>query len=180
MEYRLSTPIYVMLCEAREAPLKIRYDYLLTSYICKNLAKEIFPASLSLRTLERLSRSRQKRIIALKNSRLLKHYVIYNYLESVTYKFEQLPTFEWDYETFIYRMTYDKSILDIDTDLAEHVRVRFLELSADFRKDALTLYTDGSKAQEYDPVGVGIYSPELQASFRHKLPADTSVFSAEA
>jgi len=41
------------------------------------------------------------------------------------------------------------------------------------------LYIYGSKSEDFQ-VGATIYSPELGLALKHKLPSDTSIFSAEA
>jgi len=42
------------------------------------------------------------------------------------------------------------------------------------------LYTDGSKRDDDSPVGAAVYSRDLGLSLKHKLPANTSIFTAEA
>ncbi|XP_077255592.1 uncharacterized protein LOC143893753 [Temnothorax americanus] len=48
------------------------------------------------------------------------------------------------------------------------------------KKHATTFYTDGSKGNPGEPVSAGIYSPELKINIMHKLPPETTIFSAEA
>ncbi|KYN08186.1 hypothetical protein ALC62_00832 [Cyphomyrmex costatus] len=49
--------------------------------------------------------------------------------------------------------------------------------SFQFRQDATSFYTDGSKDE--DCAGAAVISPEMNGDIRHKLPANTSIFSAE-
>ncbi|XP_018404625.1 PREDICTED: RNA-directed DNA polymerase from mobile element jockey-like [Cyphomyrmex costatus] len=46
------------------------------------------------------------------------------------------------------------------------------------RHNSITFYTDGSKEADCS-VGAGVFSPELNIQIAHKLPAETSIFSAE-
>ncbi|KYN50582.1 Gag-Pol polyprotein [Trachymyrmex cornetzi] len=54
----------------------------------------------------------------------------------------------------------------------------FYHKSFEFRQNAKAFYTDGSKSPE-GAVGAAVYSPELEGSIKHKLPPETSIFSAE-
>jgi len=56
----------------------------------------------------------------------------------------------------------------------------FLEKSANFRENAITFYTDGSKLDKNSPSGAAVFSPEFNLHIAHKLPPETSVFTAEA
>jgi len=56
---------------------------------------------------------------------------------------------------------------------------QFRDFSAPLIGEGISIYTDGSKTDD-SPVGAAIYSPELSIALKHKLPLDTSIFSAEA
>jgi len=63
------------------------------------------------------------------------------------------------------------------------VRSRFREFSALLVNGGISLYTDGSRRDEDDvdsAVGAAVYSSDLALALKHKLPAETSIFSAEA
>jgi len=45
---------------------------------------------------------------------------------------------------------------------------------------AVAIYTDGSQKDEDSPVGSAVFLPDLHLAIKHKLPSDTSIFSAEA
>jgi len=53
----------------------------------------------------------------------------------------------------------------------------FLEKSANFRKDAISFYTDGSRLDKNSPSGATVFSPDLNHYIAHKLPPETSIFS---
>jgi len=55
---------------------------------------------------------------------------------------------------------------------------KFRDFSIPLVEDGISIYTDGSKTED-SPVGAAIYSPELSLALKHKLPSDTSIFSAE-
>ncbi|XP_011869533.1 PREDICTED: uncharacterized protein LOC105562949, partial [Vollenhovia emeryi] len=56
----------------------------------------------------------------------------------------------------------------------------FEELSAEYRAEALTFYTDGSKSETGAMVGVGIFSPEIDIGISKGIPREASIFTAEA
>ncbi|XP_071571818.1 uncharacterized protein [Temnothorax nylanderi] len=62
----------------------------------------------------------------------------------------------------------------------QNVNLLFLERTQDLRRNAVLFYTDGSK-DDSGFVGAGVYSPDLEfLQLRHKLPIETTIFSAEA
>jgi len=72
-------------------------------------------------------------------------------------------------------------IFPIDKDLPPAaICKKFLELSAPFRENAVSFYTDGSKLDTDHSSGVGVYSPDFNLRITHRLPPETSIFSAEA
>jgi len=54
-----------------------------------------------------------------------------------------------------------------------------MEESSHYTINAKTFYTDGSKLDKDVPSGASVYSPDFNINITHKLPAETSVFSAE-
>jgi len=61
------------------------------------------------------------------------------------------------------------------------IRVKFREFAAPLV--GIFLFTDGSRRVEDDEdsvVGAAVYSPDLHLALKHKLPSETSIFSAEA
>jgi len=60
------------------------------------------------------------------------------------------------------------------------VRQRFEEFAFSLTEQAISLYTDGSKGEDDSPVGAAVFSQDLGIILKHKLPACTSIFSAEA
>ncbi|XP_070525178.1 uncharacterized protein [Cardiocondyla obscurior] len=59
----------------------------------------------------------------------------------------------------------------------------FFTAVSDIVNNAVTFYTDGSKGSSSSSacnVGAVIFSPELKLQIKHKLPSETSIFTAEA
>jgi len=57
---------------------------------------------------------------------------------------------------------------------------KFREFSSPLIGEGISIYTDDSKTENSPVRGATIYSPELGLALKHRLPADTSIFSAEA
>jgi len=63
------------------------------------------------------------------------------------------------------------------------IRVKFREFAASLVGNGISLFTNGSRRIEDDEdstVGAAVYSPDLHLALKHKLPPETSIFSAEA
>jgi len=73
----------------------------------------------------------------------------------------------------------NKRHLPVNISTAE-LRCRFKEFSSSLINDGISVYTDGSKKDTDSAVGAAVYSPELGLAIKHKLPSDTTIFSAEA
>jgi len=66
---------------------------------------------------------------------------------------------------------------------AAEVRVRFREFAAPLVKGDISLFTDGSRrieGSDDSAVGTVVYTPDLHLALKHKLPPESSVYSAEA
>jgi len=72
-------------------------------------------------------------------------------------------------------------VFPINRDLSPvTIQNKFLEKSSQYRDNAISFYTDGSKLSKDVPTGVGVFSPNLHLCITHKLPPETSIFTAEA
>jgi len=56
-------------------------------------------------------------------------------------------------------------------------RKKSSELSSS--NNAKSFYTDGSKIDSDSPVGASVFSPDFNLSIMHRLPAESSIFSAQ-
>jgi len=69
----------------------------------------------------------------------------------------------------------------VDNDLSNSaINKIFLEKSSTFTTNTKTFYLDGSKLYSDAPTSASVYSPDFNINIMHRLPAETSVFSAEA
>ncbi|KYN12324.1 hypothetical protein ALC57_15509 [Trachymyrmex cornetzi] len=59
-------------------------------------------------------------------------------------------------------------------------QAEFALRTSKFTLSYISFYTDGSKLNNTAAVGAGIHSPELNISIMHRLPPETSIFSAKA
>jgi len=62
----------------------------------------------------------------------------------------------------------------------EAINKIFLEKSSLYFTNAIIFYTDGSKINKEDPTGASVYFPDINLNIIHRLPVETSVFTAEA
>lgn len=80
---------------------------------------------------------------------------------------------------------YVSEIEDRLANLAERksllaIQLYLLKLINDKFKDFIQIFIDGSVTNQGDTVGSGFYVPFINLSIKYKLPAGTSIFSAEA
>jgi len=71
-------------------------------------------------------------------------------------------------------------LFEIENHSNETINKIFFEKSEPLSSNAISFYTDGSKKNLDDPTGASVYSPDIDLGIMHRLPAETSVFSAEA
>ncbi|XP_018405977.1 PREDICTED: uncharacterized protein LOC108782257 [Cyphomyrmex costatus] len=182
MGYRISTPINVLLYEAKECPLKQRFNLLTASFLYKcwsgtyNLVKE------GIKNMDCTADSVVKRIKALKSSPTYNRYAIHHEDLQKVFHSVSSPEFTYDYETFIHEplCKFDMSSVDKDSP-PELIALRFKQHAEELIANSeVSLYTDGSKIGENGSVGAAVYSPEEDFRTACKLPEAFSVFSAEA
>ncbi|XP_018359988.1 PREDICTED: uncharacterized protein LOC108759173 [Trachymyrmex cornetzi] len=183
MGYRISTPINVMLSEAREPPLHHRFTLSISKYIYKAMAHKFSPAYLALKQMDLVATSKNLKIQAIQDSfqfrNLFKAYVLSRHVKKTIHR-SAYPTAFWHkLEVISSEINYIRDMLECDTNNPpEFIAPQFLHKSLDYRLNAITIYTDGSK-EPGNPVGAGVYLSDLGISIAHKLPAQTSIFSAE-
>jgi len=183
MGYRMSTPINVMLFKVKEVPLKIRFNYLTHKFLVKCFARLFNPVicRLDLLRTSLLSTHWISRVRLLRAFPLFRIFISVQSIRTSIYSSAFLPAFFFDFETAIFSSSPCMAMFPTDKDLP-HVAIRkkFLELSASYRDNAVSFYTDGSKLSRDRPAGVGVYSPDLNLRIAHRLPSETSIFSAGA
>ncbi|KYN28025.1 hypothetical protein ALC57_02565 [Trachymyrmex cornetzi] len=180
--YRQSTPINVMLCEARELPLKLRFSLLNEIFVLKCLSKKNHPVISNLERLEQASCTYNRKADAIKKSLTFKQYIINKYVRKTMHRSYSLPAFERDYSAFIGRKKFQNFFVERTGSRSDQEIVQeFLDRLGDLNgATTLTMYTDGSRITEDGCAGASLFSPELAGSFLYKLYTNTSVFTAEA
>lgn len=86
MGYRQSTPINVLLHEAREPPVHFKHQALTIKYLYKNLSLDSDPVINSLISLSSSSSTRVKKISAIKSIPLLKLFIGCRYISKIIHK----------------------------------------------------------------------------------------------
>ncbi|KYN22368.1 hypothetical protein ALC57_05231 [Trachymyrmex cornetzi] len=160
MGYRISTPINVMLSEAREPPLHHRFTLSISKYIYKAMAHKFSPAYLALKQMDLVATSKNLKIQAIQDSfqfrNLFKAYVLSRHVKKTIHR-SAYPTAFWHkLEVISSEINYIRDMLECDTNNPpEFIAPQFLHKSLDYRLNAITIYTDGSK-EPGNPVGAGV------------------------
>ncbi|XP_071635064.1 uncharacterized protein [Temnothorax longispinosus] len=175
--YRQSTPINVLLDEAKEPPLKYRIEYLTSKMVLKNVAQEFSPVTISLDSIHPLTRSRHNHDMATSSIPTYNSYRSILHKVSKIYQSVSLPVFNHSFNSLIIDIHYTAFQFPEDV---PNVDTIFLDASSDIREGSTSFYTDGSKSDSGSFVGAGIYSPDFNLELMHRLPPETTIFSAEA
>lgn len=150
-----------------------------SKFVIKAMANKFSPVYSSLEEMEIISTRRECRIDAVKSSRLFKYYVTSRKEKSMIHRSTYPLAFWHSYEVFFLQLSYVKNMHDCDNnDNAKLIVADFLYESFQYRQDVISFYMDGSKSEE-GATGTAVFSPEMDGTIRHKLPSETSVFSAE-
>jgi len=188
---RQSTPINILLAEAREPPLNLRFSTLTSRYVFRSLARNDSLVVRSLRRLDISSRSssRLKRIHLIKTVPSFKPYILQNYVRDIMFRSLTPPPFSFSYQALFPTPSYHLfDILDCSSKKKNkspnisisEIRQRFQDFASPLIGNGIAIYTDGSKKDDDSPVGSAVFSPELHLAIKHRLPSDASIFSAEA
>jgi len=185
---RQSTPINVLLCEAREPPLKTRFYYLTSKYVMKCLARNSNLVTRSIRRLSIRAQTQMEKIYLIKNVPVFKPYLYLNCETDSIFRSVLPPSLGYDFSATIPIPPYLSFDLSPKKSRgkkrclysATEVRQKFKEFASPIIEQAISLYTDGSKRDDDSSVGAAVYSRDLGLSLKHKLPANTSIFTAEA
>ncbi|XP_071638449.1 uncharacterized protein [Temnothorax longispinosus] len=159
-------PINILLDEAKEPPLQFRFTYL-TSKLVKNISQEFSSVTISLDDLITTTRHPSR------HEKACKHIPSYKHFQSILGKTERIHC---SFNSLVHIIRYTPVHFHPDI---QNVNSVFLERTQDLKKNAISFYTDGSK-DDSGYVGAGVYSPDLDFQLQHKLPIETTIFSAEA
>jgi len=184
---RQSTPINILFCESREPPLNLRFTYLTSKFILKNLARKSNLVIRSLYMLKMEARTQFAKNYLIKNVPVFKPFMMQVCEKDRVFRSVLPSSLGYDFLATIPVPQYLSFDLpsnktrkrDHPCSVAE-VRQRFEEFASPITNQAISLYTDGSKEDHGLPVGAAVLSYDLGIVLKHKLPADTSIFSAEA
>ncbi|KYQ58108.1 hypothetical protein ALC60_02915 [Trachymyrmex zeteki] len=179
MGYRISTPINVMLAEAKEHNFSNRLDYAASRFIYKAMANKFSMVYSSLEEMEIAAVQRNRKAEAIKTFRLFKHYVLSRHEESIVHRSTYPPAFWHTYEVSSLGIAYIQDMQGCDKkDNLSLIKADFYHRSFSYRQGAVSFYTDGSRNLE-GAVGAAVYSPDMEGTVEHRLPPETSIFSAE-
>lgn len=179
--YKNSTPINILLHEAKEFPILIRFKYINLKYFYKSFSINNNPVINSFNKINLNSNTRSKKIKAYKNIPLFSSFVIHKYISNSIQRTYIPSAFSYGFRSYISRPVYVNLNLPIsdDTSVLE-ANLMFQFAIRDLWTDATLFYTDGSKLSMDYPTGVGVYYPSLNIKICLKLPSDALVYSAEA
>lgn len=180
--YGASTPINILHCEAREPPLRFRFDFLASKYIYKNFSIRYNPVIQSLKMLLVSATTRNKKIKLIKEVSIFKTYISQKYTKAIMFRSVLAPNLIHGFEETLISIPYDSFEPSSKKELpSAAINAEFQEyLTSLTDANTVSIYTNGSKAGLSAPAGVGVYSPELEIFVKQKLPPETTVFSAEA
>ncbi|KYN50141.1 hypothetical protein ALC62_00169, partial [Cyphomyrmex costatus] len=180
MGYRLSTPINVMLCEAKEYPLKLRFNLLSERFVVKCISKRNYPVIDSIKSLKSSLCTPSQKAQTLAKSPSLRCYIINKHDSSHLHSSYFIPAFKSSLHAFILRKHFEYFIYctreSNNNEIIQSFNCRLQEVDP----SDLTIYTDGSKLSEDGCAGAAFHSPELKHCFKYKLTYSASVFTAEA
>jgi len=169
-----------MLFEAREVPLRIRFNYLTRKYVIKCLSRDFNPVTESLNSLRLAALSSALRTSLLTALPIFKQFICLSHYRNIIYRSPFLPFFFYDLKVALLSIIPCFDMYPIDHLSQPEIYNLFLEKSSNYRINATSFYTDGSKLVKDSPSGAAVFSTDLNFSITHKLPPETSVFSTEA
>ncbi|KYN19327.1 hypothetical protein ALC57_08354 [Trachymyrmex cornetzi] len=164
MGYRISTPINVMLAEAKEISFDIRLNLTTSRFIYKAMASRFSLVYRSLEEMELAVTSRNCRIDAISKSRLFKHYVTSRGEKSIIHRSTYPPAYWHSYEVLTLQINYISDLKGCDKkNNLSLTKADFYHKSFNYRQDAVSWYTDGSKSQG-GAVGAAVFTPDMEDS----------------
>ncbi|XP_039306356.1 uncharacterized protein LOC120358019 [Solenopsis invicta] len=170
-----------MLYESKEPPLEVRISHISSKYIYKALANKSNPATSYLKSLRYLVKSPQDKINLIKKFPIFGIYIQASRDLTKIFRSTIPPKFQYPYSAYSFSPQINNSLTKLNKDASQDlVNQCFRHLADKLFKEHTHLYTDGSKSELSLAVGASVYIPSLNKAIMHKLPAETSIFSAEA
>lgn len=182
---RMSTPIDVLLAEAKEPPLEDRVALLSTRFIYRSLANS---ESISIEYLQHLADAahfRRNRLRILKSFPILGLFVRLRYSCKHMHKSVVPPRLHFECESLTFSPNVATSMSGYSKEVSPlEIRRCFLDLCRQLPRDYIALFTDGSKTSDVgDMVGASSTSGDIsttQTLFRNKgvLRGDLALLQA--
>jgi len=170
-----------MLYEAKEVPLKLRFSFLTRKFLIKSLTREFNPVIESLDALRLAAIHRCTRIHLLRSFPIFRHSICVSHYRNTIHSLPFFTYFFYDLDSSLFTIQPCMDLFPINRDLSPAaIQNKFLEKSSQYRDNAISFYTDDSKLSKDTSSGVGVFSPNLNFCITHKLPSETSIFTAEA
>ncbi|KYQ48578.1 hypothetical protein ALC60_12371 [Trachymyrmex zeteki] len=111
--YRLSTPINVIMAEAKETPLQLRFGYMTSKFIYRIFSKKNSPVLHSFEYLEQVTYSAPRRQQVLATVPALKYYVTQKHTLKIMQRSSVPYAYKYSYESSIYIQQFDSSLTSI-------------------------------------------------------------------
>ncbi|XP_011705468.1 PREDICTED: uncharacterized protein LOC105460667 [Wasmannia auropunctata] len=147
--YRMSTPINIMLAEAKEVPLETRFIYLSDKFLYKAYSSKFNLVTRSLRRLESLTTSAATQEKAKRTIPIFSRFIATKHALDSMHRSSFLPAFYYDYHTSIYRKDFDFSMPIGQKDSSPmEVLAKFQEYYAEVPLETTAFYTDGSRSDK--------------------------------
>jgi len=158
-----------MLFEAREVPLRIRFNYLTRKYLIKCLSRDFNPVIESLNSFRLAALGNVLRTRLLITLPIFKQFICLSHCRNIIHRSLFLPFFFYDLKVTLLLITPCLDMYPIDRNLFQlEIHTQFLEKSSDYRINATSFYTDGSKLVKDSPSGAAVFSTDLNFSIAHK------------
>lgn len=176
MGYLNSTPIDVILQEAREKTISERALLLMDRFVLKNLASRNYVASqLNSYTIMHLTLNKLKNK---KTPPLVESYCnISTHYTTQIHNSAILPLYTYSYETLLTKINIENLNLYEDAPIPFKENMLQCEIKEKW-PDTYLLFTDGSKTG--DAVGAAFYDPQVDSGEMYKIHKIATIYTAES
>ncbi|KYN21948.1 hypothetical protein ALC57_05686 [Trachymyrmex cornetzi] len=131
--YRKSTPINVLMAEAKETPLSLRFDLMSSRFIFRSMSKGNSTTLQSFKYVENVSYSPIRRSQALNSIPILKRYVAQKYALNIIRRSNKPLAYNFCLDSYSYVHPIDESMASVPRDSNSLIfRTRFRELSTTY------------------------------------------------
>lgn len=179
---RNSTPTNVLLAESKVMYIKDRAGFLARNFLSKNICygeRDLIDSVTELERTENIARLRQP---AIKKDILSEAWIAVRKLEKKLGPSRKFEILDMNFEDTTYIAKVDintgeyRKIKDsTDKELKENI-----DKKHGTSKDAVVVYTDGSKREEGSATGASIVFQNQEVAYNIGLPKDCSIYTAEA